>query len=243
MTNTYATVAGLVLALLSTTPAAACGNLDERCTYPDAATGPIEAGGTVDCAAFDPGSPGPGLIGQVQWTADAVTHSTCILTEASQDAALLHGGDVAWKLATVATGTAGLFDAAGLVPAAGVYQGAAAQVASSQVYDSCVVVLGPLCGADTTVDGTQQCPPGATIPNPVPGSLTGNTLQNGNAGLQATCRLAGAVNGGAPTQAELNAYRDATLATASGLNGDAFALASDLSDAACIFATGEAPCI
>jgi hypothetical protein len=245
----------LTLALVGASSASATcsGAPDQRCTYPDASSGPIQAGGTVDCAAFAPGLPSGGTLGFAQWFAKADAYTACTAAGAAQDVALQQVGDVAWTGGVLATGAAGLANAGGVSAGALAYESNLAVAAASQAHDTCFVALGGTCGADPPVSRAQTCPSGVALPSLFPGSLTGYTLDNANQALQSTCAFGGIVEGIAPTPAQVAAFAGgaqtaiggqatATAGALTGLSGTAFGAGSALLDNVCVWLTGATPC-
>ncbi len=224
-----------------------CTNgLDERCTYPGVEDGQLGTGGAVDCADHDPGAPGTGTTGATLWFVGQGLFLACGFSDSTEDSVLLHVGDMSWKLGLVATGGADLFDTTGLAPAALVYESNMEDVTRSQVQDTCAVLIGdsnPNCGSDPDVSGSLACPNGAEIPNPIGGGLLGDTLDNSNGALQATCVLAGSWSASLPNSTQVLGYAGAVQVIVMSLNGDVFAFASEISDAMCIFLTGSTPCV
>lgn len=238
----------LTFAVLGAAPttSADCGDLDDRCTYPDPSEGPVRPGGTIDCDSFDPGTPDGGAVGSAEWFAQQNAYLACRLAESVQNPLLLEGGNAAWKVGTVAAAGAALVDASGLGTGASAYHGAAMAVAQSEGHDACGALIGdanPLCGTDPGVSQAQACVGGATVPNPTNGGLIGNTLTNANGALQATCALQAVALAGLPSEGEAMDFAMEAHMTLLSLNGEVFDAGSAVLSSACVYLTGADPCI
>ena len=111
--HTFALAATLLGAILVGLPssASACSNqIDEHCTYPSPADGPIQSGGTVDCANFAPGSPSPGAVPMTEWYANSNAQALCFLAAAVQNGALRFAGSTGYTAGVLAVGATGLVD-------------------------------------------------------------------------------------------------------------------------------------
>lgn len=220
------------------------GDLDDRCTHPS----PTKQGAldTFDCEGLEPDGPENGTGGATSWFVGQNMYLACGFVDSVEDSILLHGGNVTWKLGVVATGGADLFNTDVLAPAVVVYQSNATDAAQSQAHDSCAAMVGsdnPVCGTDRDVGQSLECPGGLEIPNPVGGGLVGDSLDNSNGLLQATCVLVGAWSAAAPNAAHIMEYGDDVQLMLIQVNDEVLAFASDASDAVCIYLTGEAPCV
>jgi hypothetical protein len=195
-----------------------------------------------DCSALDPGAPGGGVVGTTTWAVLSNAHQTCVFAGAVQTALGGQLDAVSGAADAASAGASGLLGSVhtdALLPAATTLAGSLTSVALSQAHDTCFVVAGTLCDPDTPVDQTQRCPAGLAVPDPVPGSLTGDTLDNGNGAVQSVCAfaLADLVDVGQATTA-VGTVSGAVL----GLGGSVTALLGALQADLCTYLTGNPSC-
>ena len=89
--------------------ASACDmGLDDQCTYPSPEDGPIQPGGTVDCAAFTPGDPETGVVPMTAWYASSNAKAQCELAAAAQNGALRTAGNGGWMVGLLVVDGAGV---------------------------------------------------------------------------------------------------------------------------------------
>jgi hypothetical protein len=178
-----------------------------------------------------PGTPTGGVLGSVEWYADAVPYTACSTEAAVETAANREVDEVQEASWDVINGVGPLLETGLLLAAANNYASLAQWAAQSQYYDVCSAFLGstnPPCLTDIPTDQTQKCGNGLAVPKPVAGGIVGGTAENSNGLLQGTCALQSAAGSAVPDGNEVAGY---ALDGATALAGQAENAALDMADA------------